>query len=403
MDGLGAMRDLISDATLSEQEKLDIKTNLHVRMNATNQPRRRRLITALNTTGAVVAALIMCIGLFATLNRDNATHEPGKKPMNTSSVQKIAPLSPTDMRVGDLMMGMNVSVIKNMYGSPSSTTFAQEGGGSVPQLNYSKQGFSISGPTVWQITVFNGFIGSTPRGIHIGSSKQAVQKAYPNLLKLTNGSLYAQSPGFNNGIEFYFSGDKVSKITLTNLSDGTFWNEYSNPSLVNFSVLSVSNNEISVNPPSALWSVNTITITPQTRIWENGDFVRLSNTSELKPNVFYYGIVEQSGTKTIAKEIYGPEGTVYGIVSKVSGKKIIIQELSRRSGNLWIPIGKTQTLVYDLRTAFLSHPSSVLKPGTFITSDACGFSPGELLMTDVMAYQSTRQPNGTYVQHQALS
>ena len=66
------------------------------------------------------------------------------------------------------------------YGQPSEKTLSH--GIGLPYWIFEEQGFTIDFETsIWDITVWNDFAGSTPRGIHIGSTTAEMLSA---LLKI---------------------------------------------------------------------------------------------------------------------------------------------------------------------------------------------------------------------------
>lgn len=95
------------------------------------------------------------------------------------------PLSYADMAIGDIKMGDSSESISERYGKPSKKTIVH--GNGAPEWIYEKHGFFVDIDPVWAIRVTSPFKGSTPRGIHIGSTEEEVKKAYPDSYFNANG------------------------------------------------------------------------------------------------------------------------------------------------------------------------------------------------------------------------
>ncbi len=309
-----------------------------------------------------------------------------KPPQSTSASNKE--INAEDTQIGNLKLGESLTDINKVYGTPSSKITGPE-----TTWNYNQRGFSVTGSNVWTITISKGFTASTPRGIHIGSSKSAVEKAYADLLPIESNELYGMSSNEQYGIVFAFNGQQVSKITLIDLTDGRFWTPQTNPSILSSTVSSTHNNELKID--SALSKgVTTITITNSTLMWDDGKLVPYSKTPGLKSNDEFSAVVEKQGSQTIAKEIYGPvSNMISGTISKVSGNQITVKELYNPTSKTWKPTGRVITFVYDSRTLFQS-PVTSLRPGVFVQITSSGFYPGKLLVQGITAYTISKLPGG---------
>ncbi|MDQ0191597.1 hypothetical protein JI721_03180 [Alicyclobacillus cycloheptanicus] len=85
---------------------------------------------------------------------------------------------PADLEIGSLQLGDPLSDAITAYGQPKQKTTAHGTGG--PEWIY-PGGTYIDGDPIWQMTVNSASAGSTPRGIHVGSSLSALQRAYPGI------------------------------------------------------------------------------------------------------------------------------------------------------------------------------------------------------------------------------
>lgn len=81
-------------------------------------------------------------------------------------------------------------------------------------------GLTIGGDPVWTIRVAHKDLGSTPGGIHIGSTDQEVQKAYPTAQWVQNNTQLFVKTDLPNGstafdITFFVAGSNVSEMIIT--------------------------------------------------------------------------------------------------------------------------------------------------------------------------------------------
>jgi hypothetical protein len=86
-----------------------------------------------------------------------------------------------------------------------------------PEWTFHSQGIVLGIDPVWLIRVSAPFKGSTPRGIHIGSTKEDVINAYPDAFIDRNSHdwLVQNSTDGTLQIIFEFDNNVVTKITLT--------------------------------------------------------------------------------------------------------------------------------------------------------------------------------------------
>lgn len=128
------------------------------------------------------------------------------------STKQQKPLSLADLDIGGIRIGGKMNDVISKYGQPSEKTISH-GVGS-PYWIFKKQGLAIDfGGPIWRISSHAPFKGSTPRGIHMGSAKDEVAKAYPDMTigntcvqKSTDGQ-YSIQIGLTNG--------KVSSILIS--------------------------------------------------------------------------------------------------------------------------------------------------------------------------------------------
>lgn len=123
-----------------------------------------------------------------------------------------------DMKIGNLAIGQTLESIESKYGTPDVKTIAHGNGDK--EWKYNNKGFVVDGSTVWKIRVFNNFTGSTPRGIHIGSTILDVKNAYPFLRTGIDDQLFGETTDKKYNIDFMFSDGIVSQIVLTKDNPG---------------------------------------------------------------------------------------------------------------------------------------------------------------------------------------
>ncbi|MFC5470163.1 M56 family metallopeptidase [Cohnella suwonensis] len=122
------------------------------------------------------------------------------------------PLSLADLEIGGIRIGGDIDDVIAKYGQPSEKTIAH-GLGS-PYWIFKKQGLAIDfGGPIWQIWTGKPFRGSTPRGIRIGSTKEDVIKAYPDMIMGSSG--IQKSTDEQYSIQIGFTDDKVSNILIS--------------------------------------------------------------------------------------------------------------------------------------------------------------------------------------------
>ena len=124
-------------------------------------------------------------------------------------------LTKSDMRVGSLYLGETFASVIKEFGQPSEKTVVH--GNGAPYWIYDKNGFSLYGDPVWQIMVSKDFSGSTPRGIHVGSTLKNVEQAYPSLRFVLNKTqLFGKTADKKYSIDFMISNGIVTDIIVTN-------------------------------------------------------------------------------------------------------------------------------------------------------------------------------------------
>ena len=120
------------------------------------------------------------------------------------------------MKIGNLVLGQTFSEIQTMYGKPDVKTVAH--GNGAPEWIYKKSGLTLDGNPLWQISVSSPYGGSLNSGVHIGDSRQAVQKAYPNarVNHLPDGVFFTvESADHQYQITIRVVGQKVNEIVLS--------------------------------------------------------------------------------------------------------------------------------------------------------------------------------------------
>jgi|GEM_PF-4293663 len=171
--------------------------------------------------------------------------------------------------------------------------------------------------------------------------------------------------------------------------------------ILHLNVLGVQEGALTVRIPSYIeipdydriengWKIFDLEINQQTLIWEDGELVSYSESAGLNENEHFSVLVQEQGSRIIAKEIYGPIVRVWGRIEKVSEGHIVVQELkyTQSPDTLKKPTGRTFNMLYDSRTVFASDCSpESLEPGAIIQSTAVGFVPGSLLIQGISVYK----------------
>jgi hypothetical protein len=124
------------------------------------------------------------------------------------------PLSYADLRIGDIKIGDTSESLIQRYGEPSSKTTVRGIGD--PEWTFKKAGVTVFLEAVWSIRVTSPFKGSTPRGIHIGSTEEEVRVAYPDS-ELVSGAfngLVQNSTDHVYQLSFTIVDGKVNAISL---------------------------------------------------------------------------------------------------------------------------------------------------------------------------------------------
>ncbi|MDR3542037.1 MAG: hypothetical protein P4L69_13865 [Desulfosporosinus sp.] len=172
-----------------------------------------------------------CGGNVSNTSKSQISEQGKNKPANTqmdnTNQSNNAVLSQTtmnsttdeltfgDMKIGNLAIGQTLESVQSKFGNPELKTIAH--GNGAPQWEYNKQGFIVDGSLIWMIRDSNGFLGSTPRGIHIGSTEQDVKNAYPFLKSVQKGTqLFGETVDKKYNIDFMLSQGIVSQIVVSN-------------------------------------------------------------------------------------------------------------------------------------------------------------------------------------------
>lgn len=124
------------------------------------------------------------------------------------------PLSYADLRIGDIKIGDSSDSLIQRYGEPSSKSIVHGIGD--PEWTFKKAGFTVFLDPVWGIRMTSPFKGSTPRGIHIGSTEEEVESAYPDSERVSDGfnGLVQYSTDHVYQLSFVIKDGKVSVISL---------------------------------------------------------------------------------------------------------------------------------------------------------------------------------------------
>jgi stress-induced morphogen len=122
---------------------------------------------------------------------------------------------PADLQIGALRLGDPLDNAIRAYGQPKHKTTTH--GVGTPEWVY--PGVIIDGDPIWKLTATSASVGSTPRGIHVGSSLVALQKAYPTLQQHSTpgGGLYLSMNHDKNMFTLGFAVQKgvVTQIVIT--------------------------------------------------------------------------------------------------------------------------------------------------------------------------------------------
>ncbi len=136
-----------------------------------------------------------------------------EQPANPSAGQ---PLTLEDMSIGGIQIGDSIETVQKLYGKPSEKTIVHGIGD--PMWIYKNEGLEVSfGGPIWQVRATKEAVGSTPRGIHVNSSRQDVLDAYPDAETDSFGdrvNLVQFSPDRKYSIYFGIENDKVASIAL---------------------------------------------------------------------------------------------------------------------------------------------------------------------------------------------
>jgi len=170
--------------------------------------------------------LLSCIIFTGCKNNTTSTSKTTSKYTSdsTSSLTKETPsqskeLTKDDLKIGKLFIGESLADVQKDFGKPTVKTIVH--GIGAPQWEYPNLRFSVGGDPLFTIDVSSKDLGSTPNGIHIGSTEQEVQKAYPDAKEVQNNTqLFVQSKdsrGFTTlDIDFFISEGNVSRIIMDN-------------------------------------------------------------------------------------------------------------------------------------------------------------------------------------------
>lgn len=132
------------------------------------------------------------------------------------SSQERKDLTVEDMKIGDIQIGSSIEIVQRLYGDPSEKTTVHGIGD--PLWYYKNQGLEVSfGGPIWRVRVTEESVGSTPRGIHVKSTKKDVISAYPNVKEIKDQdrtSLLLISSDRKYSIYFGLENDIVTSILL---------------------------------------------------------------------------------------------------------------------------------------------------------------------------------------------
>lgn len=158
--------------------------------------------------------------LYHDKNGNSVSMPPQNYPtFNAVFNQSHPKLTMGDLKIGKLLIGESLADIRQEFGEPKIKTIVQ--GNGAPQWEYTDQKFTVGGDPVFMINVSSESIGSTPKGILVGSTEHEVRQAYPNAEWTQNGTQsFVQSydsRGFTLlDIGFSISNGKVSRIIIEN-------------------------------------------------------------------------------------------------------------------------------------------------------------------------------------------
>ncbi len=191
----------------------------------------------MNKSGLLVLIIVLLVvmtgcsapektGKLQTAPESRATSSNGAQQNSTNNQPKVTineskELTEKDMRIGKLFLGENLTKVQQDFGKPKVITIVHGIGD--PQWEYPDQGLIVGGDLVFIINVSSVNLGSTPRGIHIGSKEQDVREAYPNAEwdRNTDSDLLEGFDKSSDGkyeITFFISkkSGALSRIVLTN-------------------------------------------------------------------------------------------------------------------------------------------------------------------------------------------
>jgi hypothetical protein len=157
--------------------------------------------------------VLLLSGCVLTNPKSGDSIKQGNDPTSIPAVTlQQKPLSLSDLEVGGVRINGSIEEVVKQYGQPSEKTVAH-GMGS-PYWIFKNQGLTVDfGGPIWGIAIMVPFKGSTPRGIHIGSSTDEVMKAYPDM---TNGESYFQkSTDGQFTLQLAITDGKVTQIWIT--------------------------------------------------------------------------------------------------------------------------------------------------------------------------------------------
>lgn len=125
-------------------------------------------------------------------------------------------LTMDDLKIGKLFIGESLDNIQKDFGEPKAKTIVHGIGD--PQWEYPDLGLTIGGGPAWTIRSYKD-IGSTPRGIHIGSTEREVRKAYPTAKEVGPDNATLNSNNSNGSTQSDFTLQAYSpKIGPHNVS-----------------------------------------------------------------------------------------------------------------------------------------------------------------------------------------
>lgn len=130
-----------------------------------------------------------------------------------------------------------------------------------------------------------------------------------------------------------------------------------------------------------------LTITPQTKIWNNGKMIAYAGAPNLKANDVV-SVRYQRGAAHAIDDLYGPWSQVDGIVQKVSSHSVMIHTTRPAMDPPGTPFtSHTWTLVFNATSKFSGTSAASLQPGRLLNAQVIGFSLGKQFIVNASVYR----------------